>query len=68
MPRASYHLRRAVWPLWKWEADYDGAAVRRGYALSKASARRAARSWLWTVRTPDGGSGAQREPADHRSR
>ena len=46
MAFASYSVRRAVWPLWRWEASYCGEATARGYSMTKMSARRAARGWL----------------------
>lgn len=46
MPFASYSVRRAGWPLWKWEADYHGEAAAQGYSLTKGAARWAARGWL----------------------
>lgn len=56
MPHASYSLQRAFWPIWKWEADYHGEMSSVGYALSKASARWAARGWL----RARGGEGTRR--------
>ena len=44
MPSSSYRLRRVLWRLWAWDADYGGAEVGRGYALGQRSARWAARS------------------------
>jgi hypothetical protein len=52
MPHATYNLRRPVWPIWKWEADYHGELTAQGYALSKRSARWAARCWLRSRRRP----------------
>jgi hypothetical protein len=46
MPHASYRVHRVAWLFWRWEADHRGRASRRGYALSRLSARWAARSWL----------------------
>jgi hypothetical protein len=52
VPHASYSVRRLVWPVWKWEADYRGEATARGYRLSKNGARWAARRWLRNRRGP----------------
>ena len=46
MAFASYSVRRTVWRVWKWEADYRGEAEARGYSVTKAAARWAARGWL----------------------
>ena len=46
MAFARYSVRRTVWRIWKWEADYRGEATAHGYRLSKVAARWAARGWL----------------------
>lgn len=46
MPYASYQIRRLSGLVWAWRADYRGETSQSGYALGRAAARRAARSWL----------------------
>ena len=44
MPFPSYTVRRTFWPLWAWTANLQDGSVERGLAVSKATAREAART------------------------
>jgi hypothetical protein len=60
MPYASYQICRLTGPVWRWQACHHGELSNVGYVLSKAAARRAARTWLRNKR-----SLAQRAEADN---
>jgi len=47
-----YRLWRTWWFVWRWEATYRDDTNASGLALGKASARRAARTWLRNVKQP----------------
>jgi len=50
VPYASYNLALLMGLIWRWEVEIDGAPVRRGLALSKDSARWAARNYIRNMR------------------
>jgi len=55
----NYGLERAPWGGWRWQANFRGEAVGRGYALSRRGARWAARGWLRELRRQRESRGAE---------
>jgi len=64
MPFASYSLRRVCGILWRWEAEYDGRSVGRGYRLDERHARWAARTLLRSLRHARGEATLPKTPSD----
>lgn len=46
MPLATYRLRLAFWPFWRWAAAAVDGEQHAGLNLGKGAARRAAATWL----------------------
>ena len=44
MSSANYRLHRLFWFFWRWEVERDGQISRRGWALSRSTARWRARN------------------------
>lgn len=64
MQYADYTVRRLAWPVWRWQANYYDEVAGGGYAFSRASARRAARSWLRLQRRFNQATAPELAPVD----